>query len=259
MQIKTLKMSDTLKNFYENHYREDAENKELPIVTYTKTPTDRTQACIKYLVDNNVSGDFLEFGAGDGTLTNSLLNANLNIDRYLATDLSRPRLESIKNNINNEKLEIQELDIENFEDKKYGKFDVIIMLALIEHLLDPITAMINIKKLLKPNGFVFIETPNVAELGYRFKLLRGKFPSTASKNEGLTSYGGKPVSFIDNGHIHYFTYRSLTLMLKNFCGYNNVIKYNAPVGKLHLGKKIHTFLSKIKPEMFSSVFVIAKI
>jgi len=251
-------MSDALKNFYESHYKKDEKNKELPIVHYTKTPTDRTQACIKYFVDNQISGDILEFGSGDGSLTNSLLNTNLNINKYLATDLSRPRLESIKNNINSDKLEIQELDIENFECENYGKFDAIIMLALIEHLIDPITAMKNIKKLLKPNGIIFIETPNVAELGYRFKLLRGRFPATASKNEGLTSYAGKPVSFFDNGHIHYFTYRSLTLMLKNFCGYSNVIKYHAPVGKLHLGKKIHTFLAKLNPEMFSSVFVIAK-
>lgn len=251
-------MSEQLKNFYESHYKHDAQNKKLDIVKYTKTPTDRTQACIKYFVDNKISGDILEFGAGDGTLTNSLLNADLNINRYLATDLSRPRLESIKNNVNNDKLDISELDIENFNHEDYGKFDAIIMLALIEHLIDPISAMKNVKKLLKPNGIIFIETPNVAELGYRLKLLRGKFPSTASKNEGLTSYGGKPVSFLDNGHIHYFTFKSLTLMLKNFCGYSNVIKYNAPVGKLYLGKSIHTFLSKLRPEMFSSVFLIAK-
>ncbi len=249
---------DKLKEFYEAHYSDDAEKKELPVFKYTKNPVNRSQACIKYFVDNKIGGEILELGAGNGTLVNSLLISNPEIKRYVATDLSAPRLQSIKNNVKSEKLEVKELDIENFKAEETGQFDAVIMLALIEHLLDPISAMKEVKKLLKTKGFVFIETPNVADIGHRLKLLRGRFPSTASNNEGLISYKGKPVKFFDNGHLHYFTFRSLTNMLKNYCGYGEVKKVPAPTGTLFFGKKIHNILAKIKPEMFSSVFVVAK-
>jgi len=250
-------MGNNLKNFYENHYKDDAQKKELQVIEYTKFPTNRSEACIKYLIDINFSGEILELGAGDGTLANSLLNSKLKITKYLATDLAEKRLQSIINNVESDILETKQLDVENFNADEFEKYDVVIMLALVEHFFNPIVAMKEVRKLLKPNGIVFIETPNIADLGHRLKLLRGRFPSTASKNEGLTTYKGGKVENYDQGHLHYFTYRSLSLMLKNNCEFSKVEKYYAPTGKLFLGKKIHNFLAKIKPEMFSSVFLVA--
>jgi hypothetical protein len=43
----------------------------------------------------------------------------------------------------------------------------------------------------------------------RAQLLAGRFPSTSQPNEGL----GSDILF-DGGHLHYFTYRSLRLLLE---------------------------------------------
>ena len=45
----------------------------------------------------------------------------------------------------------------------HGQFDAIIMNALIEHLIDPLRAMQGIRKLLRPGGLVYIDTPNLAK------------------------------------------------------------------------------------------------
>jgi len=117
------------------------------------------------------------------------------------------------------------------------------MVALIEHLIDPLRAMQRIRQLLKPGGFAYIDTPNIARYTLRLKLLMGRFPSTASMNEGLTTYSGKPTDLYDEGHLHYFTYRSLSLMLTERCGFSRVVKLAYPGGRRPLGKQTHNFLA----------------
>jgi hypothetical protein len=130
------------------------------------------------------------------------------------------------------------------------------MIALIEHLIDPLGTMSKIKKLLKPDGFVYIDTPNIAKYTRRIKLLLGKFPSTASKNEGLTTYSNEPVDLFDEGHLHYFTYRSLSLMLTERCGYSHVVKLGYPDGRVLIEDNINIFIATKWPEMFSELVVL---
>lgn len=54
-----------------------------------------------------------------------------------------------------------------------------------------------------------INTPNIAFIKKRVLLLLGRFPSTSQPNEGI----GSDVLF-DGGHFHYFTYRSLCIVLE---------------------------------------------
>jgi len=62
---------------------------------------------------------------------------------------------------------------------------------------------------LRPGGTLVINTPNIAFLKKRILLLMGRFPSTSQPNEGL----GSDILF-DGGHLHYFTFRSLSLLLE---------------------------------------------
>lgn len=52
-------------------------------------------------------------------------------------------------------------------------YDVITLYHVIEHLLDPICFLRRIKELLKPNGILFLETPNINSIG--FKLTQEKW------------------------------------------------------------------------------------
>ena len=112
-----------------------------------------------------------------------------------------------------------------------------------------------------PNGRILKENhlgKDIAKYDSRFKLLRGKFPSTASKNEGLTTYYNQPVDLYDEGHLHYFTFRSLSLLLTERCGFSKVEKLGYDCGgRIPLGKTIHNQLALLKPELFSELAIIA--
>jgi len=136
-----------------------------------------------------------------------------------------------------------------------GYFDTIVMVAVIEHLIDPEIALKELHRVLKPGGRLIIDTPNIAKWTRRIKLLFGYFPSTASLDEGLLFYDKKtPTDLYDNGHFHYFTFRSLSKLcverngfkcLKSF-GYGSWASVRSP-----------SILCRVPPSLFSEVFIVA--
>jgi SAM-dependent methyltransferase len=52
-----------------------------------------------------------------------------------------------------------------------GSFDVITAIEIIEHLSSPMAFLLEVRKLLRPGGLLFISTPNVGELQSRIKFL----------------------------------------------------------------------------------------
>jgi 2-polyprenyl-3-methyl-5-hydroxy-6-metoxy-1,4-benzoquinol methylase len=74
-------------------------------------------------------------------------------------------------------------------------FDVILLLHVIEHLSDPFTALRQIANLIRPGGFLVLETPRYDTL--MFHLLRGRERSVISE------------------HLHYFTRKSMLSMCRD--------------------------------------------
>ena len=202
-------------------------------------------------------GDVLEIGAGNGNVAKTLLASDMKISNYILSDMSAVRVEGIRRNLDDIRVKIMEIDAEEISESGHNSYDAVIMVALIEHLVDPLRAMQEIRKIIKPGGFIYIDTPNIAKYTRRIKLLFGRFPSTASMNEGLTTYSGKPADLYDEGHLHYFTYRSLSLMLTERCGFSRVIKLGYPGGRIPFGKHVHNRLATIWPELFSELAIIA--
>jgi len=94
-------------------------------------------------------------------------------------------------------------DIEQDDLKKIvagTKYDAIIMADVIEHLVDPVTALRGVKKLLKPNGFLAFSVPNMAHTWVRLSLLKGEFTHT---DTGL----------LDKTHIHFYDVKELERVL----------------------------------------------
>lgn len=74
---------------------------------------------------------------------------------------------------------------------KTGQFDGAISLEVIEHLVDAEGFLKEVYRLLKPQGWLIISTPNIAWWGYRLFCLLGQPP----KKEGY--------------HLRYFTHHTL--------------------------------------------------
>jgi SAM-dependent methyltransferase len=246
-----------LQAHYDEKYRTEADGPEAQErIADVRVPTSRFEAIAKAFPKYFHGGDVLELGAGNGLIARTLLGSRL-ISKYTLSDVSRPRLEGVRASIDDPRVRIVELNAEEVRDDEGSKYDAIVMVALIEHLIDPLGAMTRLRQLLRPGGFVYIDTPNIAKYTQRLKLLSGRFPSTASADEGLIKFSGEPVDLYDEGHLHYFTFRSLSRMLTERCGYSRIEKVPYPGGRIPLGRFVHGRLAVAWPEMFSELALVA--
>lgn len=86
-----------------------------------------------------------------------------------------------------------------------NKYDVILLLDVLEHLADPASFLDDAAVLLAPGGAVLLSVPNVAHWSVRLSLLAGRFEYT---ERGI----------LDKTHLHFFTGRHLDRMLEARCG-----------------------------------------
>jgi SAM-dependent methyltransferase len=227
------------------------------LVCRSPAPINRYEACVGTLLDHFRGSDLIEIGAGSGLLARSLLAADLPCRHYVATEFSRSRLAGLKRALPDSRVDVRLLDIEQPGDEHLGAYDTVVMLALIEHLVDPLRAMRNVRSMLRPGGFVYIDTPNIAKWTRRLKLLAGHFPSTASREEGLASYDGDPVDLHDEGHLHYFTYRSLSRMLIERCGFSRVTRTPYASEPRIFGRRLGHEIARAWPELFAELALVA--
>jgi len=249
--------ADAVRHYDEKYAHEAVASAAPKLAERRAVPTTRFEACVGTVFERFRGGDLLEVGAGNGLVARSLLAAGLPCERYVATEFSRPRLEALERNLPDARAEVALLDVEQPGDGHLGAYDAVVMLALIEHLFDPLRAMQNIRSMLRPGGFVYIDTPNIAKWTRRLKLLAGRFPSTASEDEGLHTYAGEPVDLHDEGHLHYFTYRSLSRMLTERCGFSRVVKTPYATPPHALGERVSYTLARRWPELFAELALVA--
>lgn len=255
-----LSSKEKLHSYYDTKYQAEASASLDQLVEYKTCPSNRFEACVKFFPRYFRGGDILELGAGSGLVARSLIAHGLSFSTYTLSEVAESRLTGLSGNFTDPRTRIIELDAESIPDDHLHRYDAIIMLALIAQLVNPLGAMQRIRKLLKPGGFVFLETPNIAKYSRRAKLVLGRFPAIASRNEGLITYEGTPVGLLDDGHLHYFTFRSLTLMLIERCGFSRVEKlgyFVGPNGQRMFGHKLGDFSVRLWPELFAEIVLVA--
>lgn len=252
--------SERLHRYHDFKYRADATAPSAETIEYQSTPSNRFEACLKHFPERFRGGDILELGAGSGLLARSLIAHGLRFDTYTLSEIADSRLKGLAQSFDDPRIRVVKLDAEALPEDDVRGYDAVIMLALIAQLLDPIGAMQQVRRRLKPGGFAFLETPNAAKFTRRAKLLAGRFPAIASRNEGLTGYDGHPVDLLDEGHLHYFTFRSLSRMLVERCGFSRVEKlgyFAGPNGRRMFGHKMGDALVRLWPELFGEIVLIA--
>lgn len=245
-------MNPSLSAFYDTRYS----GVPTRIVTPGAVPRDRHEACVLTLARQLRGGDVLELGAGSGLVARSLVASGIPFASYTASERSAGALEGLRQSLDDGRMRVVPADAEAVPEELFGGFDAVVMVALIEHLVDPLEAMTRVRRCLRPGGFAYVDTPNVAKWTRRLKLLCGRFPATASRDEGLVTYEGERVSLHDEGHLHYFTYRSLSRVLVERCGFSRVEKAPYSVGGF-LGARVDHALARAWPELFAELALVA--
>jgi SAM-dependent methyltransferase len=139
-------------------------------------------------------GVLLDVGCGDGDLLEH------NLSRYKALfgiDIAANRAVRA-GTLSGGAVHAQVGDVDAGLPYREASFDVVTCVAVLEHVFDPIALVQDLARVLKPNGQLIVEVPNVAFLSRRFGLLLGELPRTAFNEPGW-----------DGGHLHYFTFATL--------------------------------------------------
>jgi SAM-dependent methyltransferase len=79
-----------------------------------------------------------------------------------------------------------------------ASFSTVVSLSTLQYLFDPAAFLAEARRVLKPGGQLLVETPNMAYLPQRLRLLAGQPIRTSYWKQG-----------IDGGNLHYFTVDSL--------------------------------------------------
>ena len=190
-------------------------------VRHCKHPKNRLESAVR-LASREAHGRLLEIGAGDGSCALTLLN---HYEELVLTELSLPRVGALRRLFEgNDKVRVLHHDVEGVElPFPADYFDTVLMIAVIEHMVDPNSVLKNLRRMLRPGGRLILDTPNIAKWTRRAKLAAGYFPSTASLDEGLLCYDRKsPTDLHDEGHLHYFTFRSLRRLCVEKAGFRSV-------------------------------------
>jgi SAM-dependent methyltransferase len=126
------------------------------------------------------TGRLMEIGANPyymSMLIRRFTQFELHCSNYFGPGLNSDGVQYMVNSNNNEKIEFKFKHF-NIEDEEIPcssqSFDVILFCEVIEHFTkDPMRALLNVKKALKPNGYLILSTPNVARLDNVAKLMAG--------------------------------------------------------------------------------------
>lgn len=109
-------------------------------------------------------------------------------------------------------------NIENLELEEYtNKFDHIIFSDSLEHLLDPASALMKARTMLRSDGALLLSIPNVRNFRVTFPLVFfGRFEY---QDEGL----------LDRTHLRFFTLSSITNLMRQ-CGFEvESVKFDLPM------------------------------
>jgi len=166
--------------------------------TYEFTVNDFEKARVSKIIEMIGSNKMvLDVGCMDGAI-GALIKKQNNI--VYGIDLS----ESAVSKALNKGIKAKVGDAEKFIDFSANYFDVITASEIIEHVYDTDKFLCEIHRVLKPDGYLILTTPNIATLSRRFKFLRGKDP-------GLEYSVRHPNSV---GHIRFFLKSTITDLLE---------------------------------------------
>ena len=153
------------------------------------------------LIEENLYKNILDIGCDKGDFLLKI-KEDRKIGNIFGTDISTRLIEKCKEVFPDIKGNFSVQNIDNGLNFENDSFDLITMIAVLEHVFDPIFAIKEVARILKHRGIFIVEVPNVAFIRYRINLLFGIRPGTS------WGYGW------DGGHLGYFTRRDLKKLLK---------------------------------------------
>ncbi|MEK6259347.1 MAG: class I SAM-dependent methyltransferase [Planctomycetota bacterium] len=118
------------------------------------------------VIDHIPQGTLLDLACGDGTLTKRLAS---HYTRVVGVDASPEHLEKARKSVPN--ADFHEALIEDFQTDE--RFDGVVMVCLLEHVVDPVAVLRAAARFLKPSGTLMVHVPNAEAINRRIAVEMG--------------------------------------------------------------------------------------
>ncbi|MBU0534991.1 class I SAM-dependent methyltransferase [Patescibacteria group bacterium] len=225
-----------MKDIYKNKY---TKSNDLELIHSTRIKVMREMIkCSGIDTDNST---VLDFGCYDGTFLSLLSPNKKNLFGIEASDYGVKSCR--EKSLNVKQFYLEDTTIIPFDD---ATFDLLVAGEIIEHIYDTDHLLEEFYRVLKQKGKLIISTPNISSLGRRLLLLVGKNPIIElSPNETDSS-----------GHIRYFTFSTLTDLLKKHF-FKVVDKRSDVVNLSGDGKLRLTTPARLLPSIGQSIIILA--
>lgn len=192
---------------------------------------------IHALVSNMVLPDteVLDIGCATGYLAKKFKDRNC---KTWGVDINRKALQIAKNHCER----VFNLDLNNIKNLKISKkFDYILLLDVIEHLIKPEDCIDIIHRLLKPTGRMIISVPNIAHVSIRLSLLFGNF-----------NY--QRMGILDETHLRFFTKKSFVKILNDHELMIEKIDYSVDFGQIPIVGRFLDFIDPNIQRVITNIF-----
>lgn len=134
-----------------------AELKDFELSNYRKYQYD--------LISKFIGSEILEIGSGDRSFTKQIIKNKKKIDKIVSIEPSTTLTEIYSDKYSfPESVKFIEIDLFDMTADKYGLFDTIILIHVLEHVEFDREALNHLYSLLKPGGMILIEVPALRSL-----------------------------------------------------------------------------------------------
>lgn len=196
---------ETIKKFYNETLQENIKQKGFLGFLFHKLKKfeiHRSEIVLNLTISNKKYSDILDIGCDKGQLLEKISRKN-ECENIFGIDLNNNALEICKEKFPNFRSNFSCENIDETLSFENESFDLITMVAVLEHVFDPLRVINEINRILKKGGVYIVEVPNIAFIRYRFNLFFGIRPRTS------WGYGW------DGGHLHYFTIKDFKHLLES--------------------------------------------
>lgn len=179
----------------------------------------------------NHNSTILDVGCNDGGIRGFLND----MDEYYGVDIDKSKISALAK----QGVKVERVDLNNDElPFKNQRFDYILFLDVLEHILDPRQILVNAKKRLNEHGKILITLPNDYHILNKVRFIFNRHISSDP--------------FAPYGHLHYFPIKTGEDVLIKGQGFEILNKVFIPPYKpSFLPQPIKNFLAKTFPQSFA--------